>query len=167
MILKWWHKLCMSIHWIFMCNEFMEYKRVFLLRCCNTVIVRFRAQLIAYREPLCKFEKGTPSEWCSHVGTWSGKRSLGWILTPFCPIGWVFLYNAQIAILKWQPQLLHEMCASSKDFKAWSACVGCYRVHLKFIKVMVPSLAPAQNLSAEMKCQLSSKMPWKQGEPSW
>lgn len=40
----------------------MEYKKAFLLRCCNTAIVRFRTQLIAYREPLCKFEKGTPSE---------------------------------------------------------------------------------------------------------
>lgn len=82
-ILKWWDKLCMSINWIFKYNEFMEYKRAFLLRCCNTAIVRFRTQLIAYREPLCKFEKCTPSEWCSPVGTWFGKKSLGWILGAF------------------------------------------------------------------------------------
>lgn len=75
----------------------MEYKRTFLLRCCNTAIVRFRAQLIAYREPLCKWERGTPSGRCSPVGTWFGKQSLACSLAPFCPIGWVPWCNAQMA----------------------------------------------------------------------
>lgn len=38
----------------------MGYKRVFLLRCCNTAIVRSRAQLIAYREPLCNWREALP-----------------------------------------------------------------------------------------------------------
>lgn len=120
----------------------MEYKRTFLLRCCNTAIVRFRAQLIAYREPLCKWERGTPSGRCSPVGTWFGKQSLACSLAPFCPIGWVPWCNAQMAPLKWQPQLLFVMCAKQKGFQGleWpGGLVESARVCLKDIYVTVPS----------------------------
>lgn len=51
----------------------MEHKRAFLRR-CNTAIVRSRAQLIGYRESLCKSEKGPPlGAAVPWVRNWAGR----------------------------------------------------------------------------------------------
>lgn len=108
----------MSINRTLKYNEFMEYKRMFLLRYCNTAIVKFLGQLTSYREPLCKFEKSTPTL-VGDAALWGqfGKQSLGWTVALFCPIGWMPLCNTQTALPEEATQLLWEMSAGTKELK--------------------------------------------------